>query len=134
MDYQCSLCNYGEGPTVVLLCLEEDGTRQTRLRGADRKVARDKKSAPFRCHRLEMKTHGHVTLHQPLTLWVRKKLLNCNIMALRTGSVSAPVLLGCVLFLLCVCLCPCGPATSCDGLTREGERSLVRLLTKSDSQ
>ena len=31
-------------------------------------------------------------------------------------------------------MCPCGPATWCDGLTQDKERSLAHPLTKSDSQ
>lgn len=92
-----------------LQCLDEDETRQTGLRGTDRKVAGDGRSATFRCHRPARKTHGHVTLHQPPALLVHRKLLTGNIWGL---ALSPCQFCGCECFSRCVS--ECGPATRCE--------------------
>lgn len=83
-----------ERSSSCLWRLDEDGTRQTGIRGTDRKVVGDRETATFRCHHPE--THGHVTLYQPPALLLYKKLLNCNTVSLRTCSVFLSLLFRCV--------------------------------------
>ena len=116
---------------LLLQCLDEDGTRQTRLREIERKVAGDRKSATFRCHRPATKTHGHVTLHQPPAPLVHKKLLNCNTMALRTCSVSVSSLCECVSFMcVLVSLWPCYMVWWPDS----SRRKVISLSTNKERQ
>lgn len=63
------------------------GTRQTERRGADRKVAGDRKSATFRCHHPATNTQGHGTLHQHPARLLHKKLLTGKV-APKTSQVS----------------------------------------------
>lgn len=119
LQYNCSRSHSRVG------YLDEDATRQTGQRGTDIKVMGESKSATFRCHSPALKTHGHVTFHQPPALLAHKKLLNCDIITLRTGCVSAFLRFSChlsVCFLVAL-------LHSVMPLIQAGERSLPHLPT-----